>query len=99
MPTAILVDGGFFLPRYRDLIGNSTPTAAADDMHRMCLEHLRQRDDTIKRQLYRLFFYDCPRLQKKAQNPISKKAIDFSKTPSAAWRFEFHQALLKKRKV
>jgi uncharacterized LabA/DUF88 family protein len=99
MPTAILVDGGFFLHRYHDLKGNCPPAVAANDLHRMCLEHLRQKDAAIKRKLYRIFFYDCPPLLKKAHNPVSKKAIDFSKTPMAAWRLAFHESLLKKRKV
>jgi uncharacterized LabA/DUF88 family protein len=99
MPTAILVDGGFFLRCYQHLKGNCSPSVAASDLHRMCLEHLRQKDAQSKRKLYRIFFYDCPPLQKKAHNPVSKKAVDFSKTPTAGWRLAFHEALLKKRKV
>lgn len=65
----------------------------------MCLRHLAQKDAKPKRKLYRIFYYDCPPLEKKAHNPITKSAIDFSKTPTATWRRAFHDELRKKRKV
>jgi uncharacterized LabA/DUF88 family protein len=97
MPTAVLVDGGFFLHRYRSLRGDMPPGRVARDLHRMCLEHLRQ--ERSERQLYRIFFYDCPPLSKKAHNPVSGRAIDFSQTPMATWRLAFHDELRKLRKV
>jgi uncharacterized LabA/DUF88 family protein len=63
----------------------------------MCLAHTVQRDGT--RQLYRIFFYDCPPLSKKVHYPLTGRAIDFSKTPTAAWRLAFHEELRKLRKV
>lgn len=102
MPTAILVDGDFFLRRYRQLKGKAPPRVVAKDLHKMCLLHLSQNDrpqrrhtddrehqhERIHRQreLYRIFFYDCPPLSKKVHNPITAKAIDFSKTATATWR-------------
>lgn len=66
----------------------------------MCLEHLKQIDGRkIRRELYRIFFYDCPPLTKKVHNPVTKKAIDLSKTPSAIWRNVFHDELRRLRKV
>jgi len=64
----------------------------------MAREHLRQE----KRQpndLYRIFFYDCPPLTHKAHNPVSQRAIDFSRTPTALWRMAFHDELRRLRKV
>lgn len=49
--------------------------------------------------LYRIFFYDCPPLNKKMHHPITKKCIDFSKSEKALWRLDFHEALREKRKV
>ena len=49
--------------------------------------------------LYRIFFYDCPPLEKKMHNPITGKSIDFSKSKEAVFRKELHQRLLNKRKV
>ena len=91
MPTAVLIDGGFFLHRYHGLRGSVPPKMAARDLHRMCLEHLRQQNS--RRRLYRIFFYDCPPLSKKAHNPVSGCAIDFSQTQTATWRLAFHDEL------
>ena len=98
MRTAFLIDGGFFLKRFQALKGNATPREVARSLHSMCLEHLRKERRT-RDQLYRIFYYDCPPLTKKAHNPISGKMVDFAKTPVAAWRFEFFEELKKLRKV
>lgn len=97
MATAILIDGDFFLRRFRALHGKQSAQDVAEGMHRMCLEHLNQNGQ--RRSLYRIFFYDCPPLTKKAHHPITGKAVDFSKTPVAVWRTEFHEALKRQRKV
>lgn len=49
--------------------------------------------------LYRIFFYDCPPLNKKMHHPITHQCIDFSKSDKAKWRLSFHEALREKRKV
>jgi len=99
MPTAVLVDGGFFLKRYRHLKGNAGPHDVAKSLHQMCMDHLKGKDSKFPRRLYRIFFYDCPPLTKKAHNPITNKSVDFAKTPTASWRNEFHSELKKLRKV
>ena len=43
-----------------------------------CKKHLTNGD-----QIYRIFYYDTEPFQDKGHNPITKKAIDFSKTPVA----------------
>lgn len=98
MRTAFLVDGGFFLHRIRDLVGEQSPADAADGLHRICRAHLKKLGREPSN-LYRVFFYDCPPLMKRAHNPISKHSIDFSKTPTAKWRVEFHDHLRSMRKV
>jgi len=97
MATAILIDGDFYLRRVRYLVGKQSASKAAADLHWMCREHLKQTDG--RHDLYRIFFYDCPPMTKKVHNPVSKKAIDFGKTPSAIWRNAFHDELRKLRKV
>lgn len=95
-PIAILVDGAFFFKRYRWCFSNArnhSPAQVADNMYTMLLKHVENEE------LYRIFFYDCPPLEKKAHNPISKAAIDFSKTDVAAFRLGFHLELARKRKV
>jgi uncharacterized LabA/DUF88 family protein len=49
--------------------------------------------------LYRIFYYDCEPLAKKAHNPISGKAIDFSKSDEYKFRTELIETLKQKRKV
>ncbi|QDU57466.1 NYN domain-containing protein [Aeoliella mucimassa] len=106
MPTAILVDGSFFLKRYRYLRGSATPDQVAKDMVWMCNEHLRDRSPSTggkgsskKRSLYRIFYYDCAPLTKRIQNPVSKKGIDLGKSATAIWRTSFFELLKRKRKV
>ena len=100
MPTAVLVDGGFFLRRYRFLRGSKAPYEVAKQLHWMCMKHMEQgKNEPHRRSLYRIFFYDCPPLVKKAHNPLTGKAIDFGKTPTALWRRAFHNELKKLRKV
>jgi uncharacterized LabA/DUF88 family protein len=93
--TAILIDGAFFLARYsRTFAGARTPERVAKNLFTMCIEHLDEKSD-----LYRIFFYDCPPLSKKAHNPVTGKAIDFSKTDEYKFRTELHRELVKLRKV
>jgi len=99
MPTAVLVDGGFFLYRYRRLKGNASASDVAKSLHQMCMAHMEGKQPKHRRHLYRIFYYDCPPLTKKAHNPVTKKCVDFAKTPTAIWRNEFHSELKKLRKV
>jgi uncharacterized LabA/DUF88 family protein len=46
-----------------------------------------------------LLFYDCPPLEKKAHNPITRQPVDFAKTPQALFRRALHSELSKQRKV
>ena len=113
MKTAIFVDGSFFLKRLKYLYRNkprfniNDPETIVNELERICYNHLneKKRTDSIKELykrehvLYRIFFYDCKPLTKKAHKPISKKAIDFSKTPQAIMRTQIHELLKKKRKT
>jgi uncharacterized LabA/DUF88 family protein len=106
MSTAILVDGDFFLRRFRSHFGQKTPKETARELHKLCLDHLHPRKSKQEqarepdtRELYRIFFYDCPPLSKKVHNPITGRAIDFAKTELALWRIEFHDELRRLRKV
>lgn len=94
---AVLIDGGFFIKRFNVLYNKDrhyTGAQVADIMYAMAHKHIGKRNI-----LYRIFYYDCMPLDKKAHNPISKKAIDFSKTPEYEFRVELMEALKQKRKV
>lgn len=98
MRTAILVDGGFFLHRFHALRGACSPVETADVLRQIAYAHLR-RQKRKREQLYRIFYYDCPPLNKKVHNPVTKQAIDYAKSAIAVWRLAFFEELKKCRKV
>lgn len=101
MPTAILIDGGFFLRRFRTCYpsrNSADPQAVARTAFELALSHLEERNG-VKHDLYRIFFYDCPPLQKKAHFPVTRRAVDFSKTAQSSFRLALHDELRKLRKV
>lgn len=98
--TAILVDGGFFLKRYRSIkkVKNLDPVRTANDLREMCLKHLTQaKSESFD--LYRIFYYDCLPYDKKQHNPVTGKSIDFSRTDQFKFQLEFLEELKKKRKI
>ena len=103
MPTAILIDGAFFITRFRKVEPHNRfdHRRAAQLAFRWAVMHLRSKNgiNARRQELYRIFFYDCPPLEKKAHNPITGKHIDFSKSEEAKFRRGLHDCLLKKRKV
>ncbi|MFO7864976.1 MAG: NYN domain-containing protein [Salinivirgaceae bacterium] len=98
--TAILVDGGFFIKRYRSIhkIKNLDPIRTANDLWEMCLRHLLQAKGE-EYDLYRIFYYDCMPYEKKQHNPVTGKSIDFSKTDQNKFQCELFSELKKKRKI
>jgi hypothetical protein len=93
---AVLVDLGFFLPRYRSLIQVDrspphTPKKVARNLWRTALGHV---DKVSGEQLYRILVYDCAPLSKKAHNPVSGRAVDFSKVPAHQFRKALHRELV-----
>lgn len=108
MTTAVFIDGAFFVKRLRHYLPENEHYNAkkmADIATTMALRHLKLRnnnneddDDDMKDSLYRVFFYDCPPFEKKMHYPISRKALDLSKSDEAIFRKELHKELIKKRK-
>ncbi|MFO6418580.1 NYN domain-containing protein [Hylemonella sp. W303a] len=99
MPTAILIDGAYFIKRFRSIEPHNAldPVRASEFAFRCAIAHLS--DGGRRRDLYRIFFYDCPPLEKKLHNPITKKGVDFSKSGEAIFRLKLHDLLRAKRKV
>jgi uncharacterized LabA/DUF88 family protein len=94
---AVLIDGGFFVKRFNALYNKDrkmTGAEVADQLYTMAHKHVGNRNI-----LYRIFYYDCEPLAKKAHNPISGKAIDFSKSDEYKFRTELIETLKQKRKV
>lgn len=116
MATAILVDGAFFLRRFRHCFPDhdrSDPKSVAHGLSLLAYWHLArsigpgvvidhlQNTGPLEEssQFYRLFFYDCPPLEKRMHTPMDRKSINFAGSPEAVFRRNFHQEILKLRKV
>lgn len=103
--TAILVDGAFFIKRAIAIFGRLTAGELADKLFYYSCKHLKfhnELNDNKHRsrdELYRIFYYDCPPLNKRLQHPITKEHIDFSKSERAIWRNELFKELSHRRKV
>ena len=101
--TAILVDGGFYRKRALFLRGEKTPEKRADELYAYCMTHIRDektdKNHHEERELYRIFYYDCPPLAKSVYHPILNRGIDFGKSTTFVWANAFFEALKKKRKI
>lgn len=95
--TAILVDGAFYRKRAYHLYGDKSPAERADELEWYCKRHIRE-EHNEKCSLYRIFYYDCPPMDKKVYHPFLKRQIDFGKTPDYKWATEFFKELTHKRK-
>lgn len=122
MPIAVVIDGAYFLRRFKSrypTLNPSKPKDVAFGVVWLAAAHLALRQATdppnlvIENgvvtsvgmqwietpELYRIFFYDCPPLTKRTQLPISKRALDLSRTETARARLAIHEELLTVRKV
>ena len=95
--TAIIVDGGYYRVRAAALWGKRSPKARADELYYYCLLHIRRPKEP--RDLYRIFYYDCPPMQREVMHPLTKEIIDFSKGSGTKWSESFYNELSKKRKL
>jgi uncharacterized LabA/DUF88 family protein len=111
MSTAVVIDGAYFLRRFvhryprLDVMNAQHVTAG---IYALVIGHLTIRDkanwarqdDLFESELlYRIFFYDCPPLQKRGVLPVSGRSIDWSKTDLAVARTAIHKDLGSARKM
>ena len=94
--TAILVDGGFYRKRAYYYSGERSPKDRANELESFCRSLLKS--DVEHRKLYRIFYYDCPPIEKKVFHPLLNKSIDLGKSDSYQWSIDFFNELRKKRK-
>ncbi len=111
MPTAIVVDGAYFLRRFSSRYPHLdvlNPSEVTVGIYALAIGHLGVRDKAAwARQdnlvesdlLYRIFFYDCPPLEKRVQLPISKRTLDLAKSDVAVARKAIHKELGNARKL
>lgn len=94
--TAILVDGGFYRKRAYYHWGEKDPADRANELSDYCMSLLHDR--TERRKLYRIFYYDCPPINKKVFHPLLNKTVDLGKTADYKWATDFFEELKCKRK-
>lgn len=95
--TAILVDGGFYRKRAKLLFGHKSPAERAKELQEYCNRLLASKFEN--RNLYRIFYYDCPPSDKTIYHPLTKKSVNLKKSDEYAWMIDFIAELTKKRKV
>lgn len=95
--TAILVDGGYYRKRAMALWGRKDAGRRADELFDYCLLHLSQPDEP--RDLYRIFYYDCPPMTREMIHPLDASKINFADQSGTRWTNTFYEALAKKRKL
>ena len=92
---AVLVDGGFYLKQARWPQGDKSPAARAGELFEYCRKH-RDHEDA---ELYRIFYYDCDPIDKKAYHPLLNRTVDLKKSDEYKWKTAFFEELAKKRKT
>ena len=97
---AVLVDLSFFLKCYNRIKRKKgSPPHAPERVAKSVWDTAAQHVDRDKDELYRILVYDCRPFDKKVHNPITGKAIDFSKSAQAKFRNDLCVALKQKRKM
>ena len=71
----------------------------ANELAAYCHAHLKDKDGTETRQLYRIFYYDCAPIGRRSVfHPFAQKNIDLDKSETFAWANNFLDELRKRRK-
>ncbi|HCE1002901.1 TPA: NYN domain-containing protein [Staphylococcus aureus] len=98
---AILVDGGYYRNISAKVYGKVTAKERADELYSYCNRHLKETHfkEEIYNKLYRIFYYDCPPIDKIVYHPLLKKNVNFSNTDTKKWTEDFFKEMSKKRKV
>ncbi len=94
--TAILVDGGFYRRRAHYCCGERSPEERARELETFCRSLLHNKYEN--RVLYRIFYYDCPPIEKNVYHPITRKPVNLSRTPEHDWTLQFFNELRHMRK-
>ncbi len=95
--TAILIDGAFYRKRANHYCEKVSPEVRANELVTLCHKMLSV-DKYEKRDLYRIFYYDCPPLDKVIFDPISNRSINLGKSDEYKWMTQFLDELKHQRK-
>lgn len=95
---AILVDGGFYQRRAKALWGEKSAEERVSELMDYCHRHLNgSRYEDCR--LYRIFYYDCPPIDRNVYHPLLKKDVNLKKQPLFGYMTQFHNAIKRQRKV
>lgn len=101
MSVAVLVDGTFFLKRFRSLFGTdyySDPREGAHYMGNKLYEATKKHADHLETEIYRVFYYDCDPYEEVQTHPITGEEFDFGRTVQAEFKRSLFYDLRRKRK-
>lgn len=101
MKIAILVDGGYYRKRSSCIFGHETAKVSAERLYSYCNRHLVEKNfnKQVIHELYKIFYYDCPPVDKLIFHPALQKTIDFSNSDTKSWTIDFFNELSHKRKI
>jgi len=96
---AVLIDLSFFLDRYKLLRREGEEPLVASDVARQIQRTAQCHVDPMRDELHRVFVYDCKPLGKRVHNPVTGRAVDFSRTPTYRFRTQLLAELTRMRKL
>jgi len=95
--TAILIDGGYYRVRSIDLWGKKSAKDRADELYDYCMLHISEPDEP--RELYRVFYYDCPPMTRPIKHPLTGIEVDYATMPGTRWSNDFYRSISEKCRV
>ena len=96
--TAVLVEGGLYRIRANALWGKKTGKECAEELNGYVFKHLKKKEGTVGRNLYRVLHYECPPMSATVYHPLSKKNVDFGKSDTYDFATELFDELKRMRK-
>lgn len=108
MKTAILIDGGFFIRRYKYIVGfesGDSPELMAKNLVSYCFKHIQKVNNYRNRyhlpptELFRIYYYDANPFDGDSHNPVTNRPFSFKRTPQYKFRHDLFAELKKQRKT
>ena len=103
--TAVLIDAGFYFNTdsyYQEHFKSLSIDSSKEDFKekaKLVANRIHERALGHTKNLYRIFFYDCPPLDLIVHNPITKRAINYKKGVTYRFRSAILEELKRKRKI
>ena len=92
--TAILIDGGYYRVRSIDLWEKKSAKDRANELYQYCMLHITAPSEP--RELYRIFYYDCPPMTRTIRHPLTGNDIDYATMAGTKWSTDFYRYLSEK---